>query len=294
MTINYPSNLSRLITDFAVYRPTQITFLAGAFSFLLHLWIWQVWQTATSKTEPVILSHRIEAVLMSPEPKQPPAVIEPKLVPAQPLAMKTTEPKAKPKLLPKSVPVVKPPPKPIRKISEPVIPKPNPPMAKRETDLEPPKATNKTNDAAPGGSAGGYGIASKTGHGTGTGIGFGGDIGKDNKGVTGTGRGQGSGAGPDTAAYTEANFKANYGINPKPVYPAIATSRGWEGDVLLRVKVTADGRSEGVTVHQSSGHKVLDESAISAVQKWRFIPAKRGNTAVACTVIVPIAFTLNN
>ena len=94
--------------------------------------------------------------------------------------------------------------------------------------------------------------------------------------------------------YSEANFSANYGTNPKPKYPAIARSRGWQGKVLLRVKVTADGLSEAVTVHQSSGHDALDESAVAAVEKWKFIPAKRGNTAVACTVIVPIIFTLNN
>ncbi len=94
--------------------------------------------------------------------------------------------------------------------------------------------------------------------------------------------------------YSEANFSANYGTNPKPKYPAIARSRGWQGQVLLRVKVTADGLSEAVTVHHSSGHEVLDESAVAAVERWQFIPAKRGNSAVASTVIVPIIFTLNN
>jgi protein TonB len=94
--------------------------------------------------------------------------------------------------------------------------------------------------------------------------------------------------------YSEASFNANYGTNPKPKYPAIARSRGWQGKVLLRVKVAADGLSETVTVHSSSGHDALDESAVAAVEKWKFIPAKRGNTAVACTVIVPIIFTLNN
>jgi protein TonB len=94
--------------------------------------------------------------------------------------------------------------------------------------------------------------------------------------------------------YSEASFNANYGTNPKPKYPAIARSRGWQGQVLLRVKVSAEGRSEAVTLHRSSGHDVLDESAIAAVEKWQFVPAKRGATAVACSVIVPIIFTLNN
>jgi len=97
----------------------------------------------------------------------------------------------------------------------------------------------------------------------------------------------------ETETYREANFKANYGINPKPNYPAFARSRGWQGKVLLRVNVSADGHSDSVTVDSSSGHEVLDESAVEAVEKWLFIPAKQGDKAVPCTVIVPINFTLN-
>ncbi len=98
----------------------------------------------------------------------------------------------------------------------------------------------------------------------------------------------------DTAPFTEANFNANYGTNPKPKYPGIATSRGWEGTVRLMVKVSVDGESEEVTVQRSSGYDVLDEAAIEAVEKWKFIPAKRGETPIASSVIVPINFILNN
>ncbi len=94
--------------------------------------------------------------------------------------------------------------------------------------------------------------------------------------------------------FTEANFRANYAHNPKPHYPAIARSRGWQGKVLLRVKVSPQGLSDSVAVEQSSGHEILDESAVEAVQKWRFIPAKRGDTPVASSVIVPIDFKLRN
>jgi protein TonB len=94
--------------------------------------------------------------------------------------------------------------------------------------------------------------------------------------------------------FTEANFRANYGFNPKPKYPAIARNRGWEGKVLLKVRVSAEGHSDEVTLHRSSGHEALDESAIATVKKWRFIPAKQGETEVASSVIVPINFTLNN
>jgi len=94
--------------------------------------------------------------------------------------------------------------------------------------------------------------------------------------------------------YSEASANANYGSNPKPEYPDVARSRGWEGKVLLRVQVSTEGPSEEVAVNRSSSHDVLDESAVAAVEKWQFIPAKRGNTPVACSVIVPIIFTLNN
>ncbi|MCQ8104076.1 energy transducer TonB [Methylomonas sp. SURF-2] len=98
----------------------------------------------------------------------------------------------------------------------------------------------------------------------------------------------------EAPAFTEANFRANYAHNPKPEYPAIARSRAWQGKVLLRVKVSAEGLSDAVTVEQSSGHEILDESAVEAVKKWRFIPAKRGDTPVASSVIVPIDFKLRN
>lgn len=94
--------------------------------------------------------------------------------------------------------------------------------------------------------------------------------------------------------FTEANFRANYGFNPKPDYPRLARSRGWQGKVLLKVQVSAAGYSDTVNIYHSSGHEALDESAAEAVKKWKFIPAKRGDTPVASTVIVPIIFKLDN
>ncbi|MGR9086235.1 MAG: TonB family protein [Gammaproteobacteria bacterium] len=98
---------------------------------------------------------------------------------------------------------------------------------------------------------------------------------------------------PQTETFTEANYRANYKSNPKPEYPRIALSRGWQGKVLLRVRVTASGQSDGIAVQQSSGYKQLDQAAIKAVRFWTFIPAKRGERPVASTVTVPIQFKLN-
>ncbi len=94
--------------------------------------------------------------------------------------------------------------------------------------------------------------------------------------------------------YTEASVNANYGFNPPPKYPATYRRRGWQGTVRLRVSVSAEGHSEAVAIQSSSGHEELDEAAIEAVKKWRFIPAKRGDTAIASSVIVPIIFKLDH
>ena len=92
--------------------------------------------------------------------------------------------------------------------------------------------------------------------------------------------------------FTEARFNANYLQNPAPKYPTVAKYQGWTGKVLLRVSVSEQGLPESVEIYHSSGHQILDESALEAVKKWRFVPAKRGETVVASAVIVPIIFNL--
>ncbi len=97
-------------------------------------------------------------------------------------------------------------------------------------------------------------------------------------------------SGPTVAA----SFHAHYLENPKPPYPAVARQRGWEGDVKLRVHVLENGFCDQVLIDESSGHDSLDEAALETVKKWRFVPAKRGDTPIISWVIVPITFKLNN
>lgn len=89
---------------------------------------------------------------------------------------------------------------------------------------------------------------------------------------------------------TEATANAAYLNNPKPDYPAAAARQGWGGTVTLRVRVLADGHPESVTIKKSSGRKVLDEAAIAAVQKWTFVPSKRGSTPIDGWATVPVIF----
>jgi protein TonB len=97
---------------------------------------------------------------------------------------------------------------------------------------------------------------------------------------------------PQSTPFTEANFKANYLHNPAPEYPQLARNREWQGNVMLRVKVSSEGLCEGIALETSSGHEMLDDAAMEAVKKWQFVPAKRGEIAEASTVLVPIKFKL--
>ena len=54
-------------------------------------------------------------------------------------------------------------------------------------------------------------------------------------------------------------------------YPRIARRKGWEGTVLLRVRVGKDGLVRKAWVERSSGHFILDQAAMDAALKWRLV-----------------------
>jgi protein TonB len=68
--------------------------------------------------------------------------------------------------------------------------------------------------------------------------------------------------------------------------------RDWQGQVLLRVRVSPAGRVEGAQIERSSGHDVLDEAAIQAVRGWSFVPSRQGGVPISGWVSVPIVFRL--
>jgi protein TonB len=83
-----------------------------------------------------------------------------------------------------------------------------------------------------------------------------------------------------------------YAENPKPLYPQEARKKGFQGEVVLKVEVLSSGLVGQVKVKKSSGHEILDRSALSAVKQWKFFPAKRGESAIASWVNIPIKFQL--
>jgi protein TonB len=89
-------------------------------------------------------------------------------------------------------------------------------------------------------------------------------------------------------------FGVAYLNNPAPSYPPLSRRLGEEGRVLLRVLVSSKGDADTVDLEGSSGFSKLDEAAIKAVKKWRFVPAKRSNQAISAYVLVPVKFSLES
>ncbi len=77
-------------------------------------------------------------------------------------------------------------------------------------------------------------------------------------------------------------------------YPSAARLNGWEGKVVLRAVIRADGHLSEVKVHRSSGHEVLDNAAMEAIRL--VCPLHMTNTmgAVEVAVYVPIVYSLGS
>jgi protein TonB len=94
--------------------------------------------------------------------------------------------------------------------------------------------------------------------------------------------------------FTPLSLNADYLHTPAPEYPPLARRRGEQGRVLLSVTISTTGEAAVVTISQSSGYALLDQSALQAVKTWRFVPARFNNHAVVAEVIVPVRFTLES
>ena len=134
------------------------------------------------------------------------------------------------------------------------------------------KATAAPGPKAPAGNGTGAGMGSGTGSGNGSGNGNG----------SGSGEGRGVPVKPPRLLREIA-----------PVYPASARNSGATGVVTVRILVGADGSVEDVTVVGSSGNSAMDNSVVTAVNKWRFSPAKdKYGQNARCRVTRAVSFNL--
>jgi TonB family protein len=93
----------------------------------------------------------------------------------------------------------------------------------------------------------------------------------------------------------DAVYDLGPGITPprviKQVNPRYPTNRGVRavGSVIIALVVSSKGLPKDPHVVKSLD-KDLDESAVEAVQEWRFAPAEKNGKAVAVRVSVQIQF----
>lgn len=146
------------------------------------------------------------------------------------------------------------------------------------------KATAAPGPKAPAGNPTGNGTGTGTGSGTGSGSGSG----------NGSGNGSGSGSGSGSGEGRGVPVKPPRLLREvAPVYPASARNSGATGVVTVRILVGADGSVEDVTVVGSSGNGAMDNSVVTAVNKWRFSPAKdKYGQNARCRVTRAVSFNL--
>jgi periplasmic protein TonB len=82
--------------------------------------------------------------------------------------------------------------------------------------------------------------------------------------------------------------------NRPPRYPESARRRQEQGRVMVGVSVATDGTPIDTRIDLSSGHPALDEAAMEAVRRWRFVPASQDDRPVVASAQVPIVFRLQD
>lgn len=87
---------------------------------------------------------------------------------------------------------------------------------------------------------------------------------------------------------------ADYLSNPAPAYPPRSKRLQEQGRVLLYVLVDAQGMPLSIEIKSGSGFSRLDEAAVDAVQRWKFVPGTRNGVPERMWVEVPIEFRLRS
>ena len=117
------------------------------------------------------------------------------------------------------------------------------------------------------------------------------------------GQSSGSGTGSDIGIDSDGGLKGGvfrvgggvsaprltYKVDPE--YSEEARRAKYEGTVVLAIQVWEDGRAHNIRVIRSLGLG-LDEKAIQAVQKWRFVPGKKDGVPVKVHAKIEVNFRL--
>lgn len=74
-------------------------------------------------------------------------------------------------------------------------------------------------------------------------------------------------------------------------YPVRLWRQGIEGEVLLRIHITAGGTVDSVNLERSSGHPALDSIAMNGARELTYHPAMQGEEPVGVWAVLPVRFT---
>jgi len=77
----------------------------------------------------------------------------------------------------------------------------------------------------------------------------------------------------------------------EPVYTEEARNANIEGTVVLSLEIDTDGLAQNIEVTRSLDGG-LDQSAVAAVQQWRFKPGEKNGTPVRVAAKIEINFRL--
>jgi protein TonB len=78
----------------------------------------------------------------------------------------------------------------------------------------------------------------------------------------------------------------------KPGYPREALQQGVEGQVIVWISISAEGDVLDAKVHRSSGSALLDDHTVRFARRLEFVPARRGQTPIPTTVLLPVQYRL--
>ena len=90
-----------------------------------------------------------------------------------------------------------------------------------------------------------------------------------------------------TTVFQPAKFK---GVVPTIEKPKEAKRKRWQGTVVLRGFVMATGQIEQLSIFESSGYALLDETAFNAALHWQYLPANIDNEEIGQWVSIPVTF----
>lgn len=77
-------------------------------------------------------------------------------------------------------------------------------------------------------------------------------------------------------------------------YPEEAQEEGMEGEVVLTLRLSQEGKVVSTVVKKSSGWKILDVAAANYAKGLKFIPCYRNGIPIEALIEFPFAFKLKN